>query len=886
MTHKRIVADKGMRAVFSASLKCLLLSVLLSLTFGVSIAGETNLPNFIIVFTDDQGYGDLSHEPYGSTVINTPRIDQMADEGILFTDFYAASSVCTPSRVGILTGCYPKRLSLDSIQQPGHTNYDVLHPGSDYGMHSTEITLPELLKAKNYATACVGKWNIGEQYPFGALRQGFDYYYGLLWYNDGSPPLYENDTRLEAGGTVDQSTITKRYTEKALDFITKNQDRPFFLYLPHTMPHKPVFASPDFVGSSDDGLYGDAVQEIDWSTGQILDKLKELGLDSSTLVAFTSDNGPSLYSGHGSAGPLRAGKRSTYEGGFRVPGIIRWPGTIPPGQVSSEIASIMDFYVTFAGLADIPLPADRIIDGKDLHDIITGVSGAKSLYDEFYYSSPQWGVHALRVGDWKYFENNELYNLADDIGEQNNLCSSNPTKAAEMRALLEARDAEITLNQRPIGHMDYGCMDETALNYSPIAKYDDGTCVAKKPGCRDPRYPEYDPDANLHDSSLCVSFPKVRNVTLTPPYPKPDDAVTVSAEITDNSGVTSAVLKWGTQSGNHENEVTMTEDAGVYSADIPKQAVNTTLYYIIEALDGDGYSGVTSEYQYTVETKIADWNSWDIELGTGSPQATVSGGAVTADIEFFESTDNGGVAFLSLFTTLGTTHPKGWNDVSGYWSDGVNYPYAGKNVIARSNMEPEPAGVFDLQMHPGDNNHSVVTVFIAPRDGIYKVSNLGLRRLAGSGDVSIMLADKNGDQVAAFSTTSQTWTFEGETHDLGLMTTGEQIYFAMTNVDGFAYDATEVSWTISLYDPETGSTQNTFTEGKKNYIRYVAAQQKVYFSDPERIKSVRLTRLNGQSVNVRLSENRVDMSVLNSGVWFLYVEDTDGKRLAYKVVSF
>jgi len=285
-------------------------------------------PNFVIIFTDDQGYADVGC--FGAKGFATPNLDRMAAEGTKFTDFYSAAPVCSPARAALLTGCYPRRVSIPRV----------LFPRDNIGLNPEEITIAELLKKRGYATACIGKWHLGHLPQFLPTSQGFDYYFGLPYSNDMSPlPLIEGNQAIEHD--PDQNTLTQRYTEKAVDFITKNKDRPFFLYLPHTMPHVPLGVSENFKGKSARGLYGDVIMEIDWSVGKILQTLKKLNLDEQTLVIFTSDNGPWLSKGKhgGKADPLRDGKFSTYEGGMRMPCIMRWPGKIPPAKVCSEIAT-------------------------------------------------------------------------------------------------------------------------------------------------------------------------------------------------------------------------------------------------------------------------------------------------------------------------------------------------------------------------------------------------------------------------------------------------------------------------------------------------------------------------------------------------------------------
>ena len=401
--------------------------------------GKDRPPNFVIIYADDLGYNDLSC--YGSKLINTPRLDRMAAEGVRFTDFYSAAAVCTPSRAALLTGCYPPRVSLPAV----------LNPSSNIGISDKEITLAELLKSRGYATACIGKWHLGHHKRFLPTRHGFDYYYGLPYSNDmprpGNPvPLIRNEQIIEQ--PVVQETLTERYTQQAIEFITRNRNRPFFLYLPHTMPHVPLSVSPRFAGKSKAGLYGDVVECIDWSTGEILDTLAKLGLDEDTLVMFSSDNGPwqSQKEHGGSALPLRAGKGTTWEGGMREPGIFRWPGRIRAGRTCREIAATIDILPTFAALAGAQTPNDRIIDGRDISPLLFE-DNARSPHDAFFYYW-QYELHAVRSGKWKLVLEHtprgstekvpqQLFDLEADIGETTDVSRQYPSVVNRLLAHVE-----------------------------------------------------------------------------------------------------------------------------------------------------------------------------------------------------------------------------------------------------------------------------------------------------------------------------------------------------------------------------------------------------------------------------------------------------------------
>ena len=434
-------------------------TILLTL-FGVwAMHAAAAAPNYVLIFCDDLGYGDLGC--YGSTKNRTPRIDAMAKEGMRFTSFLSSSPVCTPSRASLLTGCYARRVGMHE----DFTGHWVLIPRSRRGMHANEWTLPEMLKAKGYATACIGKWHLGDQPPHLPTAHGFDEYYGIPYSNDmasarrGDPPLpLVQDTKvIEA--PANQATLTKRYTREAIQFIERNKSKPFFLYLPHTFPHLPLFASKEFHGKSANGRYGDSVEEIDWSTGKILDALKQHGLDKNTLVIFTSDNGSNGRNG-GSNAPLSGAKGGTMEGGMRVPMIARWPGRIPAGGTCNELSSTMDFLPTFAALSDGLLSANKI-DGHDITPLLTGTKGAASPYEVFYYYRRR-QLQAVRWGDWKWhlplantFPNwttanqkgrgrpGKLVNLKTDLAEKVDVTAANPKVMAKMRELVAQAEATL-----------------------------------------------------------------------------------------------------------------------------------------------------------------------------------------------------------------------------------------------------------------------------------------------------------------------------------------------------------------------------------------------------------------------------------------------------------
>ncbi len=382
----------------------LILAPLLA-TFSVCSAAETP-PSFVVIFTDDQGYGDLSC--FGGKHVSTPRIDQMAAEGARLTSFYVAAPVCTPSRAALMTGCYPKRIDMAM-----GSNFGVLLAGDTKGLNPEEITIAEVLKTAGYRTGMFGKWHLGDQPEFLPTKQGFDEYFGVPYSHDIHPfhprqdhynfpplPLLEDEAVIEMDPDADY--LTKRITEHAVSFIERNKDEPFFLYIPHPIPHAPLHVSPAFMESvsgdvvaklkEEDGnidyrtrdqLFRQAIAEIDWSVGEILDTLKANGLDESTLVLFTSDNGPPRNTIFASPGPLRGNKGTTFEGGMREPTVVRWPGKIPAGKPNDELMTAMDLLPTFAKLAGAEIPKDRVIDGKDIWPTLTGEAGTP--HETFFY---------------------------------------------------------------------------------------------------------------------------------------------------------------------------------------------------------------------------------------------------------------------------------------------------------------------------------------------------------------------------------------------------------------------------------------------------------------------------------------------------------------------
>lgn len=455
-----------------------------------AMASDLDRPNFVIINIDDLGYADIGC--FGSTLNRTPNLDRMAKEGRLLTTHYAAP-VCSPSRAALMTGCYPKRV----LPIPG-----VLFPAASIGLNPQEVTIAEVLKTQGYATACVGKWHLGDQFEFLPTRQGFDEYYGVPYSDDmtadvgvrlakqkGDPyqgslwpplPLMEGEEVVEA--PVDRDLLTKKLNTRALKFIEDNKDNPFFLYFPEAMPGSTAapFASPAFKGKSKNGPWGDSIEELDWSAGRILDKLVELGIDKRTLVIWTSDNGAPLARegnslARGANAPYFGRGYTTSEGAFRMPTIMWWPGQIAPGTVCADFSTTMDLLPTFASLAGGKAPTDRKIDGHDITPLILNLPGARTPYDAFFYYYQE-QLQAVRSGPWKLFvpldnfvrhphfkkgESAEplLFHLVNDIGSTTNMAKDHPHIVKSLKAHAERARADLGdlgekgAGQRPVGTM-------------------------------------------------------------------------------------------------------------------------------------------------------------------------------------------------------------------------------------------------------------------------------------------------------------------------------------------------------------------------------------------------------------------------------------------------
>ena len=428
--------------------KQILFVILLIVSISCNIEKDNNAisPNIVFIFADDLGYGDLSS--FGAYDIKTPNIDFIGINGIRFTDFYSVSSVCTPSRAGMLTGRYPQRFGLNGV----------LFPDSHTGLPSSEYTIAELLSDNGYKTGMVGKWHLGHKNEFLPLQQGFDFFYGIPYSNDMASTVYFSGNDV-VDYYPDQSQMTKKLTEEALKYIDRNKENNFYLYVAHPMPHVPIYVSEKFRGSSDRGLYGDVIQELDWSVGEIIKRLEELNILDRTLVIFSSDNGPwlTMRDMGGSAGELRNGKMYTFEGGMRVPTLAMMKGLIPEGIESKEIVSQLDWMPTFASLSMSKIPKEIVIDGDDITEILRGNSFD---YERDYLFFDYEKLEAYRRGDWKVklpyegwlgswykspidSHDTLLFNLRKDPGEKNNIFDSNREMAKSLIDLMNVKYKEM-----------------------------------------------------------------------------------------------------------------------------------------------------------------------------------------------------------------------------------------------------------------------------------------------------------------------------------------------------------------------------------------------------------------------------------------------------------
>ena len=464
----------------------------------LSAAASARPPNVVVIFIDDMGYGDIG--PFGATKQRTPHLDRMAKEGMKLTSFYA-TPVCSVSRAQMMTGCYGARVSV-----PG-----VYFPGQSVGLNPAEVTVAERLKEKGYATQMVGKWHLGDQPEFLPTRQGFDHYLGIPYSNDMLKksadtkvpvvPLLRDEKIAELMDGEGQRRMVELYTKEAVDFIGRNKDKPFYLYYAHNAVHTPIYPGAAFAGKSQNGRFGDWVEEVDWSVGQVLDTLRAQGLDKDTLVVFTSDNGPWLTKGTdgGSAGPLRGGKGSTWEGGVRVPTLAWWPGRVPAGSVNDAVAATIDLLPTFVSLAGGTVPATPVIDGRDITPILLGQSKESAREAHYYFAS--YDLQAVRQGRWKLALSPQpegmgkqaaktaaglrLYDLDAEIGEQTDVAAQHPEVVAKLKALADKMAAEIggktPTARRPAGEVKGAKTLYPTADYVPndVKKED-----AKKPAAK------------------------------------------------------------------------------------------------------------------------------------------------------------------------------------------------------------------------------------------------------------------------------------------------------------------------------------------------------------------------------------------------------------------
>ncbi|TBN06331.1 N-acetylgalactosamine-6-sulfatase [Hyunsoonleella flava] len=443
-----------------------LTAVLFSCVSDKKIKTAKNTPNIVFIFTDDLGYGDLGC--FGAEDIATPNIDGIAKAGIKFTDFYSASPICSPSRAGLMTGRMPQRMGINGV----------FFPDSYTGMSPSEITIAELLKTKGYKTGIVGKWHLGHREKYLPLQQGFDSYFGIPYSNDMTSVVYMRDNEVESY-KVDQRYTTQTYTKEALGFIENNKEQPFFLYVAHNMPHVPIYASPEFEGKSKRGLYGDVIEEIDWSVGQIVNKLETSGLLDNTLIVFSSDNGPwlAMRDHGGSAGHLREGKQYTFEGGMRVPTVAMWKGKIKPNTVATEMASQMDWFPTFAKITGAEIPQETAIDGEDISKVLFN-TGKRKSDDYLFFDNAK--LEAYRRGDWKVKlpykgykgsrgkkavakHDTLLFNIKNDPGETNNLYETNKGLARTLIKEMYAKTG--SLGELPPSLIIRGGRDDSHFRY-------------------------------------------------------------------------------------------------------------------------------------------------------------------------------------------------------------------------------------------------------------------------------------------------------------------------------------------------------------------------------------------------------------------------------------
>jgi len=486
-------------------------------------------PNVVVIFIDDMGYGDIG--PYGATKQRTPHLDRMAKEGMKLTSFYA-TPVCSVSRAQMMTGCYGARVSV-----PG-----VYFPGQSVGLNPSEVTVAERLKEKGYATQIIGKWHLGDQPEFLPTRQGFDHYLGIPYSNDMLKksadtkipvvPLLRDEKIVELMDGDAQTRLVEIYTKEAVDFIGRSKDKPFYLYFAHNAVHTPIHPGAAFAGKSQNGRFGDWVEEVDWSVGQVLDALRSQGLEKDTLVVFTSDNGPWLTKGAdgGSAGPLRGGKGSTWEGGVREPTIAWWPGRVPAGSVNDAVAGTIDLLPTFVSLAGGTVPASPVIDGRDITSILLGQSKESAREAHYYFSG--YDLQAVRQGRWKLAlvpqpdgmgkqaakvpAGLRLYDLDAEIGEQTDVAAQHPEVVAKLKVLADKMSSEIAgktpTSRRPAGEVKGAKTLYPTIDYVPNeAKKPEAKAAAKKAAAK----PVALAQAKSGDTIVAAAAPQVGQKAFT-----------------------------------------------------------------------------------------------------------------------------------------------------------------------------------------------------------------------------------------------------------------------------------------------------------------------------------------------------------------------------------
>jgi arylsulfatase A len=714
------------QAVPFAMTKTLLLSC--ALVAG-SLSVSAAKPNFVLIVADNLGYGDVGC--FGSKINRTPALDRMAAEGMKLTSFYVGSSICTPSRAAFMTACYPSRVSMEI----SGTRRGVLQPVAQKGLSPGELTIAEALRQQGYATMCIGKWHLGDQPQFLPTRQGFDGWLGVPYSEDmiattgprvgemwPPMPLVRNETVIEA--PVDPNTLTRRYTEEAKRFIQANRKKPFFLYLPHAVPgsSKEAFASEQFRQRSKSGIYGACVEELDWSTGEILRCLREEGLDDNTLVIWTSDNG--AFQGnrrtkpYGQNLPLRGTGGTAYEGGFRVPCIVRWPNQIPTGAVDNNLVTSMDLFPTFVKLAGGETPTDRKIDGKDVWPILAGARDAKSPHDSFlYYARTQ--LRAVRSGKWKLhlpvnlnaarpksparFEKLQLFDLEADPIEAKNLAAQNPSVVARLSDL--AKKARETLGdigrlgteQRPAGWLD----DVQALRVAQLPSrrgFPTDAIPLLAPGTGTTHW----------DAKLLQGWAAVSSVALNVDNRKqffaatiPGDAVLHNTAV-DPAGKKAANIqsakKYGDLEAHVEFQVASKSNSGVYlmgryeiqildsfgKAELKEHDAGAIYQRWDEARTPKGYQGHAPKSN--ASRPAGEWQSLDIKFR--APRFDKAGKKI-ADAEFV-SVELNGVTLHEHVTCSGPTRGSAFTDeapTGPLMIQGNHGPVALRNVWIRQGAE-------------------------------------------------------------------------------------------------------------------------------------------------------------------------------------------------------